>query len=360
MLPEQTETILQIPEEERRKIIRLMKRIPHGNFISGLIDASTGKPRRPEEAAADMSAILNILPERRWRERLVATITLRYVPMEKDSETTVVTALGKALHNNYAPKPAIAARRAALAAGRAVLCFFLAALCLFLGFVLAASVHGYELMYLVFLTPGLCLLTTSPFVFFFSPLYDSARNQTVQIAAAETLARLQIPESVGALAKATRARKRFSIKARNALIQILPTLTAAHYGCLPNDATPELCALLHYMWPNERYALELLAAIGRAGDGRALRDVSEWAEHGPTPKLREMAESILPILTARREQENASSTLLRHSSAPPVDAGQLLRAASASAATPPEQLLRPSSGIQMSAEDAEKKTKKER
>ena len=363
MLPEQTETKLQIPEEERRKIIRLMKRVPRRSLLRRVVDGKTGAILSSSESAFHLITLLNTTPETRWRERLIAAIALRYVPIAPQSKSAAALALSRALHNGYTPIPLIAARRAALAAKRtgvtASLSLLIMAVIYFafpdggISWLPAVAIFGIAFL----------LLVVSPVVFFLSHCHDVHANANVERAAVETLEILRLPEGAGALAKAARRKEHLAHETRKALIQLLPTLTEAHYGRLPNNATPELCALLFDKNTSEHLITLTVEAIGKVGDGRAVEPIQKFAQSARTPKLREMVESILPVLTARREQENASSTLLRHSSAPPVDAGQLLRAASASAATPPEQLLRPSSGIQMSAEDAEdaeKKTKEER
>ena len=163
--------------------------------------------------------------------------------------------------------------------------------------------------------------------------------------AARTLAILQLPQSVGALARVSRTASPGFDFVRNALSRLLPTLTEKHYGQLGSDATPELCNLLTTNLYDRPFAEKALAAIGKVGDGRAVKTVEKLAQLRRESPLRELAASVLPILMARREQENHSAMLLRGSSAPPVEAGELLRAAAQSAPTPPEMLLRPASEL---------------
>ena len=344
MPPEETETKPQMTEGERRKIIRLMKWLPYPSALRGLINPSTGEIFRPDEAASILCVILNTMPEERSRERLIAAIVLRYVAKKPGIENSVALALSKALHNGYISKPMIATRRVGVAIFRAGTSAIIALMVLGIiaGLIVSPPVNSITRSVMLIIFEITLLLCST--LLFSSPIGLSYRNAVVQLAAAETLALLQLPDSVGALAKASRGTHRLANVTRNALVQLLPTLFEAHYGRLPNDATPELCALLLDSDTSEHLIMLTVEAIGKVGDGRAVEPMQTFAQTARTPKLREMAETILPILTARREQENASSTLLRHSSAPPVDAGQLLRAASASPATPPEQLLRPSAG----------------
>ena len=338
MPPETTETNSPMPEEERRKIVRLMRRISRGHYLHQIVNRKTGEILPDGAAASELITLLNTTTEDQWRERLIATIALRYVPIIMPAERgSAALALGKTLKSRYA-------RRAASAVVRAGLCIVIAAFSLIMNLLFVP--------FPMFSVLAVCLLLASPLVFFLSPVWDTAVNENVQIEAIRTLNILQLVESAGALAKAAREQKCFSRGARQALVQLLPTLTEAHYGRLPNDVTPELCALLLDSETPEHLITLTVEALGKVGDGRAVGPMQKFALSAPTPQLREIAANVLPILTARREQENASSTLLRHSSAPPVDAGLLLRAASGSAVTPPEQLLRPSAGTK-AAPDAE-------
>ena len=345
MLPEQTETKSQMPEEERCKIVRLMRRVPRRSLLRRVVDGKTGVILSPREAASHLITLLNTTPETKWRERLVAAIALRYVPIAPDDQSRVAQALGEALQTKYE-------RRFARAAFRTTLCFLATVLTWVAGNYFSADLAWRDTLGFIFSIAALSLLSATTPVFFLSSKVDAEQNLDVQTNAVETLAHLRLLGSIGALAKASRGKKRLSDITRNTLVQLLPTLTEAHYGRLPNDATPELCVLLFDKDTSERLITLTTKAIGKIGDGRAVEPMRKFAQSARTPKLRELAESILPVLLARREQENAATTLLRHSSAPPVAASQLLRAASASAATPPELLLRPSAGTD-AAPDAE-------
>ena len=346
MLPEETETKLQIPEEERKKIVRLMRRVSRRSYLHQIINRRTGEILPASEAASGLVALLNTTPETKWRQRLVAAIALRYVPIAATEESPAALALGRTLKTEYMER-----------VGNTFIRWFWCLLVMMAGTLISAKIYDetgeFLFLKLVLLLIGVFMWVVTPLVFFISPIRIAARNAEVHVAAAETLALLQLPESVGALAKASRGKKHLADVTRRALTQLLPTLTEAHYGQLPNDTTPELCALLFDADTSERLISLTVEAIGKVGDGRAVEPVHQFARAAQTQELHELAKSILPILIARREQENASSTLLSHSSEPPADAAQLLRAASASAVTPPKLLLRPSLRTKSSAEDAE-------
>jgi hypothetical protein len=82
---------------------------------------------------------------------------------------------------------------------------------------------------------------------------------------------------------------------------------------------------------------EILAALAKIGDARAIRAVERLAAKG-VPSAKE----VLEILVARREQENQSAYLLRPSSSLGTTPDLLLRPAYSAVETHPEQLLRAS------------------
>ena len=335
MMSEELEPKAQQSEEDRHKLVQLMKQVSRRGSLLRVVDGKTGAILASREAASLLTTLLNTTPEMKRRERLVAAIALRYVPIAAGEESATAQALGSALQIND-----LSSVEMKMVQGW--LCFLAV-----LAELLFGAVIFNQTKFLVFAP---LLFVIGSFLFFAGLIwlaprltrYRAERNADVQLGAAETLSLLQLPDSIGALAKASRGTERLADVTRQTLTQLLPMLTIDHYGRLPNDATPELCALLFDGDISEHLITLTLEALGKMGDGRGVEPLAKFAQTAKTPKLREMAKSLLPILEARREQENASSTLLRHSSAPPVAASQLLRAASVSAATPPEFLLRPS------------------
>ena len=339
MMPEETETKLQMTEEDCRKIVRLMKRTPRRSFLRQVISGKTGAISPTPGTIRELCALLNETNETRWRERSIAAIAFRYAPIAPDERGIVAQALGRALQTRYA-------RRLAKASLFFLACFSAGLLALLTAFLMVFDRDPIDPNGGYFVDLGLVFLSASPLVLFVPPLLDSIRNRGVQAVAVETLARLQLPESVGALAKAAQGENHCAQIAASGLKRLLPTLNEAYYGHLWSDATPELCALLTYCFSEKPFAEAVLTALGKVGDGRAVEPAQKFAQYVQTPELRQQAQSILPILIARREQENASSILLRHSSAPPVAASELLRAASVSAVTPSALLLRPAAGTE--------------
>ena len=126
MLPETIETELQIPEAERRKVIRLMRRVSRRSYLRQLINR-TGDISYPiAETMPQLCALLNGTKKARWRERLLAAFVLRYIPIEKEAIEEVAQVLSKMLQTK-------SVRRIAIGGFRAVLCLMIAILAMSAG-----------------------------------------------------------------------------------------------------------------------------------------------------------------------------------------------------------------------------------
>ena len=186
----------------------------------------------------------------------------------------------------------------------------------------------------------------------FLPLWlavDNSRSDRVRAAAATALGRLRQPETVGALALGNvEGNARIRRASAHALMLVLPTLTPEYYGQLEADAVPNMIRALEQQeaeedpFPEERMLdLALMEALGKVGDGRAVRIVQILAEEGMTSEIREAATHLLPTLLERQRQEQNQKMLLRGASMPSTLPTHLLRPASNRVSEPPEVLLRP-------------------
>lgn len=133
------------------------------------------------------------------------------------------------------------------------------------------------------------------------------------------------------------------------LLEVLPLLGMPDAAMLPRDFVPNLCIALYrkerqvldYTAREEKLEVLLLEALSKVGDGRALPTVERIAQAGRTPLLRELAQSLVPILQERRRLEIDSDQLLRGATQPETAPETLLRPAQNEDVTPPDQLLRP-------------------
>ena len=167
------------------------------------------------------------------------------------------------------------------------------------------------------------------------------------------LGNLRLPETVPFLAReCDSAPFHYSRIAEIALQSALPALTPEHYGCLDRDAVPLLCRLLldrlpvvEIEGPPIALCSELLTALEKIGDRRAIVAVREIAQKSCSRILADHATRVLPVLAARRLKENESRTLVRGSAAPAIDVSELLRPGGA-AQSDSDMLLRPTTRIE--------------
>ena len=85
----------------------------------------------------------------------------------------------------------------------------------------------------------------------------------------------------------------------------------------------------------------LLYALERVGTGQSVSQVERMVQYGATPDIRDQARDLLPLLRERLRRETASASLLRPSHLKATCPNMLLRGVESPAATPAEQLLRP-------------------
>lgn len=143
-----------------------------------------------------------------------------------------------------------------------------------------------------------------------------------------------LPAVLEAFANSSGQVRRASIEA---MLRLLPRLSAAHYGTFGADVTAKLVGLLGY---EDALAGAALHALGAVGHGSAAKAVAQRLERLPPGDLRETALRVLPVLEERLRRENEARTLLRPSAAP-LQPETLLRPAG-TGATDDERLLRPS------------------
>ncbi len=179
---------------------------------------------------------------------------------------------------------------------------------------------------------------------------DAVRMSRIRSMAILTLGRWREPCHMDMLLREYAQKSgRVRDAAEVALAEVLPLLTTEERLERSSDFVPNLCRVLHrkerqlldYTVREETLEVLLLEALGKVGDGRALPTVERIATRGRTPRLRELAQSILPVLYARSREATDPKQLLRGAVCPDTAPNTLLRATQETSTTPPNQLLRP-------------------
>jgi hypothetical protein len=192
-----------------------------------------------------------------------------------------------------------------------------------------------------FVAIPLCLL-----VYPVSAWVDRRRMNRVRREAARGLAHLAVPHSAAPLAAAALDGDEGVRRASwEALVAVLPTITEAHYGQLPLETTPRLCALL--AWTDQTLAILVLRGLRAVGDSRAIRPVERLIQRAPGQSLdsemRREADITLQVLYARQKREIDAASLLRPTMSPVEPEQSLLRPYLQTGDHPAENLLRATS-----------------
>jgi HEAT repeat protein len=181
--------------------------------------------------------------------------------------------------------------------------------------------------------------------------FDRERQTRVRQEAVAALESCGDPEAVGVLAAAWRdgtSEVRQSIE--QALNTLLPNLTPEHFESIRFDTTPNLCHILirtrdtRYLLIHKGIAGNLLEALEKVGDHRAVEPLERFINGHPLGELRAKAQAVLQVVATREPRQDHGGVLLRAANEPTHAEKELLRPASGANTTPPEQLLRPALG----------------
>ncbi len=193
-------------------------------------------------------------------------------------------------------------------------------------------------------------ITLYPVILFWLRRRELKSARELRFLAAHALGRVGEVEALDALSAACLERTLYTPEmALISLRVLLPQLTCDHYGRLDSQVVSNLCSLLSRRAPDyfiyeaakETYIEELVTALGKIGDARAVGPIVRAATHWSQGKVAAASAHALAAIEERHRRETERATLLRGAGQPAVSEAELLRAASGKAEAKPEQLLRP-------------------
>ena len=197
-----------------------------------------------------------------------------------------------------------------------------------------------------------------PFGIAISAVTDNDNRTKINALATLSLGRLGFVESVGALAKeGVNNSWEKATPAFEALLKILPQIGPEWRYQFPMETIPELSKLLsklnflvlfqkhQFKKEEDRKLIEdlvlaILEVFEKAGDGRALKSVTDVTKEAMSEAVWKMAMALLPILKERAQMENDRHLLLRGSQAP-ARLNELLQPAMFTPEMKEGELLRP-------------------
>jgi hypothetical protein len=153
---------------------------------------------------------------------------------------------------------------------------------------------------------------------------NNGHNDYLRAAAAESLGRLHVFESIGPLAaKLFDSSTAVSETSACALMEILPRLAEEDYGAIDHQSVSRLAEALGH--PNTLLVFKVLEALKKVGTGHTLPAVERLVREGKTRQLQETARQVAAVLEDRRRREREARHLMRPTGMPQQNIGDLPR-----------------------------------
>ncbi len=337
-------------EEEIAESLSLLRRLGRDHWLRCLAHPYTGIAQVPGGQLLALLAQVSGDYELHWRESLLAVSLLGQIELPEKQAPSALKELGELLDRQARKPSQLFSHRSAHSSRRA---FFLALgvsglIAIFhrMGFPMVNADDTLLTLLILFCVSMPVLWAVFKAALLpFSMALDASRGARVRAAAARTLGRWRSPRSAAALAKAAHdPASVVRLEALKALPGVLANLTDAHYGTLPSETVPALCRLLEGrgllgLDTTQRWRVQILAALEKVGDGRAVATVAPLAHHSHIPEIQREAQRVLPTLESRLREEQSRQTLLRSSLPPQEPFRELLHPVS-EAVSLQEELLR--------------------
>ena len=166
-------------------------------------------------------------------------------------------------------------------------------------------------------------LFTIPYCFWWGH-EDAIHMNILRAASAESLGRLHIFGSIGALSKAVYdSNALVQESSTSALMEILPLIQEDHRNEINEVSMHAMGELLSH--PNSMLVVRALEALEVVGTGKMIPYVEHMIQFGAGHGLREKARKTLSVLEQRRKNELESQHLMRAAIAPNDEQDLLLR-----------------------------------
>jgi hypothetical protein len=329
---------LQADRAELATIRNTARKLPRDNVVRQTAERILGDlageaftARHLRKAAVERSGF-------RWRERFLAAWCLGLTRVPEEERTETIEALGLLADNKLESDNGGAFWRLQYRTALITVPVILAA------GGLEAVVGSFSVWDI--LQAALRNLGTSVVILPFSSMLEKRRLNLARAAAVLSLGRLSAPEATGLVAatlydgsgEGSGEVKRAS---ERALPSVLRALSFQHLGQVRRTSIDHLCRVL----ADKRAPLVMAAldALEKVGGGTAVDPVKRLQKKTRSAKLRQRALEVMPVLEARRRDEQAPKMLLRATATPGALDEILLRPTNPNPESDPDVLLRPTS-----------------
>ncbi|HLJ55198.1 MAG TPA: hypothetical protein VKT77_09160 [Chthonomonadaceae bacterium] len=286
----------------------LVSQVRRTSPLREIAEGILGNTARPDTPALPLFSALAGASERSWRERVVAAWALSRVELDGQERDAAAEMLLDALEQD--PEQTLWERflHGLLWGYGAML-----PVCLVGSLIICRSQPAYEwsdiFPQMLFMLGSLASVLTIPMCVIYGRL-TSDHAELIQAAAAESLGRLRVVESIGPLAdRLFDPSASIRDAAAFALMEILPNLSDAECAAIDSEAISRLGdALCH---PNTLLVYKILEALNRIGGGRSLPAVERLSREGRTRRLQDAARQVATVLEERRRREREAMHLMR-------------------------------------------------
>lgn len=279
--------------------------------VRSIAEGVLGNTHQPHTSNLPLfSALANDSPNH-WREQVVAAWALARVPLETQERDAAAGMLLESLERDCEDTLWERSLRGLLWGYG-----FMLPICLICSLMICAPGSGVEwadvFPKMLFITGAWASVLTVPICLAYGRV-NAAHNNLLRAAAAESLGRLNVIESIGPLAeKLFDASVPVREASAHALIELLPRLRDSDIGALEPEAIARLAEALTH--PNTLVVLKVLEALNKVGSGSTLAAVDRLAREGKTSQLRESARQVAAVLEERRRREREARHLMRPTS----------------------------------------------
>jgi hypothetical protein len=307
------------------RVGQLLTQFPRPSPVRSIAESLLGNSLQPDTCVRPLFSALESGPSRNWREKVVAAWALARVPLDTVERDAAGAMLLETLERDDDDTLWERFLRGLLWGYGTMLPLCLAwsvLLCSIGGNLVWADVFPQMLLAI----GSVASIVTIPVCVVYGGLNNN-HVDALRAAAAESLGRMRVVDSIGPLAERLFDRSpAVREAAASALMELLPDLEEADYGTIDQRSLARLAEALDH-W-NTLLVFKILDALKMVGTGAALAAVERVSREGKTRLLKDTAREVAAVLEDRRRREHEAAHLMRPTSGPEHDGqtSSLLRA----------------------------------
>jgi hypothetical protein len=291
----------------------LLTQFHRSSPVRSIAEGLLGNTYRPDTSTVPLFSALANNSSHHWREQVVAAWALARVPLDSQERDAAAGMLLDTLERDDTETLWERFLHGLLWGYGTML-----PLCLIWSILICREGNNIEwadvFPQMLFALGSLASVLTVPICLVYGRL-NNRHNDSLRAAAAESLGRLHVFESIGPLAaRLFDSSTAVGEASACALMEILPRLAEEDYGAIDHQSVSRLAeALCH---PNTLLVFKVLEALKKVGTGHTLPAVERVVREGKTRQLQETAKQVATVLEDRRRREREARHLMRPTGMP--------------------------------------------